>query len=147
MSVPELTPTEMAALHRRCFVAPRPWTAKAFASLLTQPGCVLCAHKQGFLLGRIAGLEAEILTLAVDPGSRRLGHGRALLDKFERSARARGATEAFLEVATDNAPAIALYQRAGYRETAVRRAYYHGPDGTWQDACVMKREFCAPPLA
>ena len=83
--------------------------------------------------------EAEVLTLATDPDHRRKGLARACLSAFDAGARARGATTAFLEVAEDNAPALALYRAAGYRETARRAGYYARRNGPKVDALILSK--------
>jgi ribosomal-protein-alanine N-acetyltransferase len=83
--------------------------------------------------------EAELLTIATHPGHRRQGLGRAALEAFESVARARGATIAHLEVAADNAAAIALYASAGYARSGLRRSYYRSADGTPVDAVLMAK--------
>ena len=88
-------------------------------------------------MGRVVLDEVELLTLAVEPAARRQGLGRALLARFGVEAAAAGATRAFLEVATDNLPAIGLYASAGYRETGRRRGYYHPSGGAPVDAVIM----------
>ena len=40
----------------------------------------------------------------------------------------------------DNAPAQALYDRAGFAPAGRRRGYYAGPDGRVLDALVLRRE-------
>jgi ribosomal-protein-alanine N-acetyltransferase len=52
-------------------------------------------------------------------------------------AAARGATRLFLEVADDNAAALALYARAGFSEAGRRPGYYARPDGVRQDALIL----------
>lgn len=94
----------------------------------------------GFLLGRIVADEAEVLTLAVDPASRRRGIGARLVAAFLAEAAARGAGRAFLEVAADNAAARALYAAAGFAEVARRRGYYRDPAGGAVDALVLARD-------
>jgi ribosomal-protein-alanine N-acetyltransferase len=116
----------MAALHLRCFVRPRPWTSEAFAAALAAPGAFLCAEAAGFALGRAAAGEAELLTIAVAPEARRRGIGAALLAAFEAEAATRGAAVAYLEVASDNPAARALYDRSGWRQAGLRRGYYGG---------------------
>jgi ribosomal-protein-alanine N-acetyltransferase len=129
------TPEDLAALHARCFSAPPPWGAEAFRELLRSDGVYLCALGPGFALGRVVLDEAELLTLAVAPEARRVGHGRSLLAAFEAGAIRRGATAAFLEVAAGNAAACALYAGAGYRQVGRRRGYY----GAGGDALVLSR--------
>lgn len=58
--------------------------------------------------------------LAVDPGFRRRGAGRALLAEAEHQARARGLPCVALDTTVDNRPGRALYASAGYREVASR---------------------------
>jgi ribosomal-protein-alanine N-acetyltransferase len=64
-----------------------------------------------------------------------MGLGRVLL----AAAIARlGDGEMFLEVAADNAPAIGLYQSAGFIQAGVRCGYYARSGGA-VDALVLKR--------
>lgn len=135
-----MTPAELATLHARCFTTPPPWSEAAFASFLTDPlAFLLVEGDAAFLLGRAVAGEAELLTLAVVPESRRLGLGRKLLARFLYQARLRGAASAFLEVAEDNTPARALYTAQGFAEVGRRPAYYAGPDGTRIAAIAMQR--------
>lgn len=126
--------TALAALHARCFTAPPPWSVASFDATRSAPGAFLLGDATGFLLGRVIAGEAELLTLAVAPEARRHGLGRALCDGFAARARDLGATEAFLEVASDNAAARALYAAAGWRE-AGRRPRYYGPA---RDALILR---------
>lgn len=134
-----MTPDALAALHARCFETPRPWRAAEFASMLTSYGVFLHSTQAGFILGREIVGEAELLTLAVDPAHQRQGIGRALLAEFEAQAIQRGATVAFLEVACNNAAAIALYRAANYTESGKRPAYYTPPNGPKIDALTMRK--------
>lgn len=136
-----MTPEAMAALHARCFTTPPPWSAGAFAAALAQPGALLLASPGAFLLGRVAAGEAELLTLAVAPESRRRGLARALCERFAAQARAAGAGAAFLEVAADNTAARGLYARCGWT-AAGRRPRYYGPG---LDALVMRLDLTAAP--
>ncbi|MEX5728265.1 ribosomal-protein-alanine N-acetyltransferase [Rhodovulum iodosum] len=134
-----MTPEALAALHALCFSHPRPWSAGEFSALLASPGVFLCDGEHSFALGRALAGEAELLTLAVHPGARRAGLGRARLAAFEAGARARGAEDAFLEVAADNGPALALYRDAGYRQVGARPGYYVRPDGARIDALTLRK--------
>lgn len=139
-----MTPPDLARLHARCFSRPRPWTEAEFASLLDSTGVFLVAEPHGFALGRAVAGEAELLTLAVDPACRRRGVARGLLARFETEACARGAASAFLEVASDNAPAQALYASAGFTETGRRRNYYAGGATPPADAVLLAKSLAAP---
>ena len=94
---------------------------------------------EGFILARTVADEAEILTLAVAPAFRRRGTGRALVEAVAAEAQRRGAKTVFLEVATDNPGAIALYEAAGFSRAGLRRAYYARPDARPADALVLRR--------
>lgn len=77
--------------------------------------------------------ELHIMAIATHPARRRTGAATALLGHALAEARAARCTLATLEVRRGNAPAIALYERHGFRTAHVRRAYY--ADG--EDALVM----------
>lgn len=139
MSDTQMTAEQLAALHERCFVTPRPWNADEFRDFLASPLCFLRCEAGGFVLGRAVAGEAELLTIAVAPEARRSGIGRRLMAAFDEGAKAAGAEQAFLEVAIDNAAARALYLGTGWAEAGKRRGYYHTPDGQSVDAVVMTR--------
>ncbi|MBC9247332.1 ribosomal protein S18-alanine N-acetyltransferase [Paracoccus sp. 11-3] len=132
-----MTPVELARLHAACFTTPRPWSEADFASILTTTGAFLLTRPAGFLIGRVVADEAELLTVAVTPNARRTGTGRALMMEFDAASRDRGAATAFLEVAANNDPALALYRATGWQQIGQRRRYY-GPD---LDAIIMQLSF------
>ena len=134
-----MSPEFLAALHARCFVTPPPWTVAGFRALLADPQVFLAvaANAGGFVLGRVVVGEAEVLTLAVDPLRRRKGLALDLMTAFESEARARGATEAFLEVAEDNAPARALYAACGWQQRGRRPRYFRNTAGEPVAALIL----------
>ncbi|MGV6874496.1 GNAT family N-acetyltransferase [Pseudochelatococcus sp. B33] len=92
----------------------------------------------GFALSRLVADEAEILTLAIDLGTRGQGAGWTLLSAhLDRLSRA-GTRAVFLEVDEGNEPALALYRRAGFAEIGRRPGYYPKPDGTKATAIAMR---------
>lgn len=133
-------PVALAALHAQAFAAP--WSAREFADLLSQPGVLAIHEPDGFILIRVVLDEAEILTLAVIPTARRLGLARRLVEEGAVVATQAGAARLFLEVAEDNTPARALYDRAGFHQIGRRKAYYAAADGPRTDAVVMSRDLC-----
>jgi len=70
-----------------------------------------------------------ITRLYVDPGARRRGLARALLEAATDSAAAHG-LQPVLEVVADSLPAIALYERAGWQLAGTQPATWANPDGT-----------------
>ncbi len=111
------------------------WTEWGVSELLGWSGVVALAlvsedgHKvSGFLVGRQAGEEAEILNLAVTPANRRKGQGSALLNAAMDEFHARRVSRLFLEVRESNGGGIAFYEKHGFLKTGRRAAYYHHPD-------------------
>lgn len=135
-----MTPEALARTHARAFTGQsRGWSAQEIADLMQSPLVFAVGDARAFALGRAIADEAELLTLATDPDHRRKGLARARLAAFEAAAKARGARIAFLEVAADNAGARALYDAAGYVQTARRRGYYARPDRGPVDALILQK--------
>lgn len=84
----------------------------------------------------VGGETADVMTVAVAPDHRGRGHAGRLVTALEERARARGATGALLEVRADNAAALAVYRRAGWRQVHVRRRYYQPGD---VDALILAK--------
>ncbi len=133
-----MTCEQLAEIHRACFRVPRPWSADEFAGLLAGPHCFLVPHASGFALGRAVAGEAELLTIAVLPDTRRTGLGKQLLAGFLAEAQTRQATSAFLEVAADNDAAIRLYEGQGFALAGRRKGYYATSSGA-VDALIYSR--------
>lgn len=93
---------------------------------------------RGFLIGRQAGDEAEILNLAVETKSRRRGEGAALLKAAVQEFRARGVSRVFLEVRESNEAGAAFYGKHGFSKVGRREGYYQDPE---EAALVMERKF------
>ena len=126
----------LAMLHSRAFAGRERWGVDAIGLQLGLPGAFgWIAPVGGMILARVVADEAEVLTLAVDPMVQRRGLGRALLERTLATARQHGAGAIFLEVASGNEPARALYAAAAFIAVGCRRGYY--PDG--DDALVLRR--------
>jgi ribosomal-protein-alanine N-acetyltransferase len=80
--------------------------------------------------------EGFVQTIAVARAAQGNGLGAALLQDLLDEAARRKQSRVLLEVRADNARAIALYERFGFRPHGVRRGYY-SPSGT--DALVLAR--------
>src|SRR5579862_2709720 len=105
----------LARLHAACFPEDA-WDSAALATVLAMPGaegqiaCSGIAEICGFLITQCVGEDAEILTLGVAPAWQRRGIAQVLLADFFARARSAGASRVMLEVAADNAAALALYR-------------------------------------
>lgn len=92
------------------------------------------AEIAGFILTERDEVLGHIITLDVLAEHRRRGIGSALLEQAEQNLAARGVTRVVLETATDNASAIAFWQRHGYRTRGVLKSYYlDRVDAYWMD--------------
>jgi len=131
----------MARVHAAAF--PAPWSAADIQSFAEEPGgFALVAESPtgmaGFILCRVMAGEAEVLTLAVRPKSRRRGVAMSLVEAALAFA-ARTAKAMLLEVAEDNPGALALYARIGFRAVGRRAGYYARSGAASVDAIVMRR--------
>ncbi|RVW05130.1 ribosomal protein S18-alanine N-acetyltransferase [Rhodococcus xishaensis] len=134
-----------AELEQVLFPGDDPWSAKAFRSELARrhnhyfaardEADVLIGYAGVALLGTSVIPEGEVHTIGVDPKVQRGGVGSALLSELLRVADKWGGP-VFLEVRTDNEPAIALYKREGFEIVGTRNRYYQ-PSGA--DAFTMRR--------
>jgi ribosomal-protein-alanine N-acetyltransferase len=131
----------LAEVHAAAFTAP--WTAADILRFADDPGGFVLAADEGealtgFILCRVMAGEAEILTLAVRPEFRRRGLACALVEAAATLA-SQTAGAMFLEVAEDNAGAIALYAQTGFAVVGRRAGYYARPGAPAVDALVMRR--------
>ncbi|MDX2287456.1 MAG: GNAT family N-acetyltransferase [Hyphomicrobiaceae bacterium] len=139
---------EIAGLHADLF-DPR-WDEPAIEGLLAQPGSHALLAKvrlrlegppvtAGFIIGRVAADEAEIISIGVMKPFQRRGIGAKLVEGLMRAVTAAGSGRLILEVATDNAAALTLYRGLGFVEVGRRVAYYKRPNGEFADALVLAR--------
>ena len=112
---PEAAAWSEEILLQLASVDPTAWVAERNGSVV------------GFLIGRIAVDEFEILNMAVSPAHRRNGIGTKLLESALEFSRTAGSARAHLEVRASNEPAIALYARHGFTECGRRFRYYRDP--------------------
>ncbi|HYU31013.1 MAG TPA: ribosomal protein S18-alanine N-acetyltransferase [Thermoanaerobaculia bacterium] len=118
-----------------------PWPVELLAIELVHPQAILLAASRervlaaGYVALRHGGGEAEILRLAVEPGERRRGLARALVEGGLERLRRAGVSVCHLEVRAGNQGAIAFYEALGFARTGRRPRYYR--DGT--DALIYAR--------
>ncbi len=128
---------QVISIERRAF--PTPWSLAMFVLELSKPSGVCLAAVEddrvvGYLICARYDQVWHLMNIAVDPPGRRRGIATALLSEMIRRA---GADRQYtLEVRTSNAPAIALYERFGFRSAGTRPRYYQD---TGEDAVIMWR--------
>jgi [ribosomal protein S18]-alanine N-acetyltransferase len=128
---------QVIAVERRSF--PTPWSLAMFVLELSKPsGVCLAAIDGGKVVGYLICSRYDqvwhLMNIAVDPVLRRRGLATGLLEAMLERA---GSEEPYtLEVRTSNGPAIALYERFGFRAAGTRPRYYQD---TGEDAMIMWR--------
>lgn len=153
--------SECAAIEAELFAGDDPWSESSFAAELASPnnlylGLVtdlelvegtrpsaagagadseLCAYAGISKLGPDGAAEYEIHTIGVAPRWQRRGFAARLMDGLI-AAVAEDPGPVFLEVRTDNEPALGLYRRYGFEKLGLRENYY---PGSGADAFTMRR--------
>lgn len=132
---------ELSRLHTASFE--EGWTHDDFATWLARAeamAVLVTSNREAvaFGLALAAGADAELLTIATDPVSRRAGLGRRIFRALDAEALNRGLERWVLEAARNNLPAIGLYKSEGFVEIGVRKSYYKTGQGR-VDALVMSR--------
>jgi ribosomal-protein-alanine N-acetyltransferase len=134
--------TKVASLQTE--VMPNPWSEQAFnSSIKTGNGCYTLI-KAGEIVAVAVVVqvldEAELLTIAVAKHQQGQGLGAKLLADLMSVLKAQSAKQCMLEVMEGNDAAISLYQRAGFKFVAKRKAYYKTEQGIF-DALVMRIDY------
>jgi ribosomal-protein-alanine N-acetyltransferase len=133
-----------AELERELFPGEDPWRASVFRTELDQGHHYFGAYDEDGVLVGYAGLavngrkpdfEASVHTIGVTGSWQGRGVGKMLLRTLLEIADS-VAAPVFLEVRTDNAAAIGMYERHGFARLGLRRGYYQ-PSGA--DAYTMGR--------
>ena len=117
----------MADLHKKTF--PPGWPEDDFALHIKSQNDLVYVLGQadnliGFIIGRLAGEQVEILTLAVGEQYKRQGYGTKLLDMLQNGAQEKNARSIILEVAKNNIAAKKLYEKHGFLPFGLRKNYY-----------------------
>jgi ribosomal-protein-alanine N-acetyltransferase len=119
---------------------PYPWTRQNFVDCLRERKDCRVVIAADVVVGHgvlaVAVGEAHILNVCVAPRLQGYGFGRVLLTHLLERAAHLGAELVFLEVRPSNAPALALYDAAGFNEIGRRRGYYPAALGR-EDALVL----------
>jgi ribosomal protein S18 acetylase RimI-like enzyme len=126
------------AIDHQCFDRELAYPRSELRNYLRLPGgeCLIAesgGQVAAFIVVAHQNRLGYIVTLDVLESYRRQGVGALLLAEAERRLAAGGVRAVELETATDNASAIAFWQKHGYRTRGIREGYY--PNG--RDAFSM----------
>ena len=132
---------QVAALEKECFSDP--WSQRSVASELENPLALwLVWEEDGKVLGYIGSQtvldETDMMNVAVSAQARRRGIAQALVEDLCDRLRQRGSQCLTLEVRASNAPAIALYEKLGFRQVGRRPNYYSHPK---EDGLILRKEW------
>ncbi len=97
---------------------------------------------RGFIVAHCIAEDWDIENLVVAAAERRQGIGRELLRALLQQAEAAAARRVVLEVRESNAPALVLYEKAGFFRAGRRKSYYSNPI---EDALVLVMEIGGNP--
>jgi ribosomal-protein-alanine N-acetyltransferase len=123
------------SIERRAFQTP--WSLAMFVLELSKPAgiCLAGDIEEGLAGYLVCSRYADVwhlMNVAVDPRRRRERIATRLIERLFDEA---GPGARFtLEVRTSNGPAIAMYQRFGFRAAGHRPRYYHD---NGEDALIM----------
>jgi ribosomal protein S18 acetylase RimI-like enzyme len=100
---------------------------RGIVGLLNLPSVFAAVRQEGRIVSAAYGVLSGSLvcfeSVVTDPAWRGRGIARAMLSSILAWAAARGATASCLQVQADNAPALALYRRLGFRTELYRYHY------------------------
>jgi ribosomal-protein-alanine N-acetyltransferase len=123
------------SIERRSF--PTPWSLAMFVLELSKPSGICFAATEGEeVLGYLVCSRYDqvwhLMNVAVAPERRRAGVARGLIAQLIEEGG--GRLPFTLEVRVSNRPAIAMYERLGFRSAGVRPRYYQD---NGEDALIM----------
>jgi GNAT superfamily N-acetyltransferase len=110
------------------------WRERAVSASVGCGRATFIAERDKQWVGLVTGLARQddpenagrlLVSMFVDSTARRAGVGVALIEAVSAWARACGSARLTLWVTSGNEPAIALYQRCGFRPTGVTRPLAH----------------------
>lgn len=136
-------------IDQACFVSGIAYSQEELAYYMTRRTAFTLVAEQdkdiiGFLVGqsvRVRGGQiGHIVTIDILPDARRSGLGTELMKLAEKRLAGGGCARISLEVAVDNAGAIAFYQRHGYSIARTIPRYYNRE----LDALEMEKQISPP---
>ncbi len=132
------SPAFQALLRESRFAGHEDTLLAVFRNLGTRCRFLVVRDLRGVPLGSCVGIASEdrlgIYALLTLPEARRRGVARTMLQSLAQSALAESMRELYLQVESENAPALALCEQAGFRE--FYRYHYRAHDASTHVAHV-----------
>ncbi|QHE89062.1 ribosomal-protein-alanine N-acetyltransferase [Hydrogenophaga sp. BPS33] len=101
----------------------------------------------GYLVAMPGVDEVHLLNVTVAAAHQRQGWARFMLDALALWSRGQGAHWLWLEVRESNTPARRLYERHGFSQVGLRKAYYPAGHQRREDAVVMSLNLARATMA
>lgn len=123
--------------------SPSPWAMAQISDELQYAGSVSLVAEDGageiygWCCARSVADEAELLKIAVRSDLRRRSVAARLLCSLEDILMRSSVRELFLEVRSQNVPALHFYRKHGFGEVGRRIGYYSDPA---EDALILKKQ-------
>ena len=132
---------QVARLEKLCFADP--WSEMSIAQELQSIWSywVVAVHRDevvGYIGSQSSIDETDVMNVAVHPDWRRQGIAENLIGQLIQELKNRSSHALMLEVRASNAPAIALYEKLGFRQVGLRKNYYRNPK---EDALIRRKEW------
>lgn len=111
---------------------PDPWTEGIFKGFLNGKDAFFTLCVENVLAGyAVLGLSdeytAELYNIAVHPSFKRQGLATLMFEEAKRISKEKKREKILLEVRASNAPAIAFYEKNGFKYDGIRKNYYSFP--------------------
>lgn len=131
---------QIAQIEKLCFSDP--WSENSISSELNSRISLWFVALDGDSVAGYIGSqsvldEADMMNVAVHPDYRRQGIGEKLVLALAQALTEKGIRGLMLEVRESNVPAIALYEKLGFRQVGLRKNYYRAPK---ENALIMRKE-------
>jgi len=110
----------------------------SWTCFVTLPANSFVHQLQGFLLLRVIGDEAEILSIGVKKRVRRNGIGKYLIEQAKRFSTLHQLRSILLEVAETNRNAFGFYKKQGFLKIGIRNNYYVFSGKNKKNALIMQ---------
>ena len=121
-------------------IYPFPWTHGIMRDCLRVGYCCwLVEHEDeviGYGIMSIAAGESHLLNICVHRDWQRQGIASQLMKHMLNLAKRHGAEVCLLEVRPSNAAAVEMYEKYGFSEVGLRKAYYPAKNGR-EDALIL----------
>ena len=132
----------IVAIERASF--PRPWSQGAFTSELTRDHTLFWVVREGgkpvaYLVAWNMVDHMYLANIAVEPQHRGKGLAKAMIKELIRECRRREVWWLVLDVRVSNEPAIAFYEKMGFKRLKRNRRFYGNEDG-FTYALMLDRE-------